>query len=142
MVAKTGGKMIDSADTLEGQKFLRNRSISHRFQDKYVYVFYAEIQDGWQKWRENYFWKKPPVNSGDALAIKNFDQIAVSHTVSQINEFLRFMQKFKMAAKNGRKTIFGKTRQLTLGIPCTVFEIFRLFYFPLKSKMAAISCED
>ena len=117
-----------------------------------------------------------------------------------------FTQKFKMATKNGGKTIFGKSHQLTLLITClggkkfrpnccishrfpdkcvftlyaeiqdgrqkwqendfgenspvdsrdtlalknfkeialsrTVFEIFTLFYFPLKSKMAAISCEN
>ena len=32
-----------------GQKFCQNRSISHRYQDKCVFVFYAEIQDGRQK---------------------------------------------------------------------------------------------
>ena len=36
-----------------GQKFCRNLSISHRFRDKRVFAFYAEIQDGSQKWREN-----------------------------------------------------------------------------------------
>ena len=87
------------------------------------------------------------------LGVKNFDQIAISHTVSQINAFLHFTQKFKMAAKNGRKTIFGKTCQLTQGIPwrskivtkslyLALLEIFTRFYFPLKSKMAAIICEN
>ena len=109
---------VDSADTLEGQKFRQNRSILHRFRDKCIYVFYAEIQDGCQKWRENNFWKKLPVNSGDTLAIKNFNEIALSHIISAINVFLHFTQKFKMATKNGGKMIFGKSHQLTLLIPC------------------------
>ena len=33
-----------------GQKFHRKRSISHRFQDKRVFVFYAKIQDGCPNW--------------------------------------------------------------------------------------------
>ena len=37
------------------QKFHRNHSISLRFQDKRVFVFNTEIQDGRQKWRENDF---------------------------------------------------------------------------------------
>ena len=41
-----------------GQKFCRNHSISHCFQDKYVCVFYAENQDGCQKWQENDFGKE------------------------------------------------------------------------------------
>ena len=32
--------------------------------------------------------------------------------------FLRFMQKFKIATKSGRKVILGKSCQYTLQIPC------------------------
>ena len=38
-----------------GQKFCQNRSILHRFRDKCDFAFYAEIQDGRQKWWENDF---------------------------------------------------------------------------------------
>ena len=55
-----------------GQKFCRNRSISLRFRDKRVFAFYAEIQDGHQKWRENNFCEKLPVHSTDTLWVKNF----------------------------------------------------------------------
>ena len=79
--------------------------------DKCVFAFYAEIQDGQQKWRQY-------VHSPDTLRIKNFIKIALSQTVSKINAFLRFMQKFKMAAKNGRKVIFVKSCQQTLQITC------------------------
>ena len=39
------------------QKFRRNRSISHCFQDKDVFAFYAQIHDGCQKWRKLIFGK-------------------------------------------------------------------------------------
>ena len=42
---------------------------------------------------------------------KIFVKTELSHTVSEINVFLCFMQKFKMATKNGRKTIFVKSGQ-------------------------------
>ena len=38
---------------------------------------------------------------------QNF-QITLSCTIFEINAFLHFTQKFKMAAKDGGKTIFGK----------------------------------
>ena len=44
---------VDFADTLRGNKFCQNRSISHCFLDKCVFAFYTEIQDGLQKWPEN-----------------------------------------------------------------------------------------
>ena len=114
MAAKSGGKMIlgKVASRLckypVGQKF---RQIAFRFQDKHVFAFKAEIQNVPQKWRENHFWEKLPVDSVDTLWVKNFVEIALSHSVSEINTFLRFMQKFKMAAKSGGKMIFGKSRQ-------------------------------
>ena len=94
-----------------GQKFRRNCSISLHFQDKRVFAFKAEIQDGRQKWRENDFWEKLKVDSADTLRVKNFVEIALSRSVSEINAFLHFMQKFKMAAKSGGRTIFAKSCQ-------------------------------
>ena len=70
-----------------GQKFLQNRSISHRFQDKCVFAFYAKIQDGHQKWQESDFCEKSPVHSTDTLWVKTFIESALSHTVSKINAF-------------------------------------------------------
>ena len=57
------------------------------------------------------FGKYSPVHSADNLRVKNLVEIAVSRSISEINRFLRFTQKFKMAAKSGRKTIFAKKRQ-------------------------------
>ena len=78
-------------------------------------MFYAEIQDSLQKWREKDLWERSLVDSADTLGLKNFNEIALSRTVSEINAFLHGMKK--MATKYGGKKIFGKSRQLTLLIP-------------------------
>ena len=67
------------------------------------FSFYAEIQDGRQNWWENYFGENSPLDSADILQVKNFVEIAQSGTVSEINAFLPFTQKFKMAAKTAGK---------------------------------------
>ena len=71
-----------------GQKFHRNRSILLCFRDKCIFVFNTEIQDGHQEWWENFF-----------LRVKNFVEIALSRSVSEINMFLHFTQKFKLVGK-------------------------------------------
>ena len=71
-------------------------------------MFYAEIQDGCQKWLENNFCKKSPVALQIPCGSKILLKIALSHSVSNINRFLPLTQKFKMASKSGRKTIFRK----------------------------------
>ena len=47
-------------------------------------------------------------DSADNLRVKNFMEISLSRAISEINGFLRFTQKFKMAGKSGGKTIFAK----------------------------------
>ena len=94
-----------------GQKFCGNRSILLHFQDKQVFAFNAEIQDGRQKWRKNNFSEKSPVDSADTLWVKNFVEIALPCSVSEINAFLHLTQKFKMTAKSGGITFFEKSRQ-------------------------------
>ena len=91
--------------------------MSHVFRDKCVFEFHTEIQDGRQTCQENYFWEKSPVDSADTVGVKNFIKIALPSTVSEIKVCLHFTQKFKMAAKHVRKTIFGKSYQSTLQIP-------------------------
>ena len=70
-----------------GQKFCQNRCILLRFPDKRFSLFYAEIQDGRQKWQENNFWERSPVHSADTLLVKNFVEIALCCCVSEINVF-------------------------------------------------------
>ena len=112
----------------------------------FLCVFYTEIQDSCQRWRENDFWEKSPVDSAETLWVKNFVQIVLSRTVIEINTFLPFMKKFKMAAKNSGKTIFGKSHQYCLQISCgskistksrTVSEINAFLRFTQKFKRAA-----
>ena len=74
---------VDHADTL-GVKNLDKIALSHCFRDKCVFTFYAEIQDGGQKWRKIDFWEKSPVYSPHTLGVKNFYEIAQSRTVSEI----------------------------------------------------------
>ena len=64
------------------------------------------------------FWQTVADDSVNTLQVKNFVEITLSLTISEINAFLHFKQKFKMAAKNGGKTIFGKKLQINLHIPC------------------------
>ena len=70
-----------------GQKFCWNHSISLRFREKRVFAFNAEIQDSHQKWWENNFCEKLPVDSAHTLQVKIFVEIALSHSVSEINAF-------------------------------------------------------
>ena len=118
MAAKSGGKTffckimpVASADTLRVKNFVKIALSRSVFRDKHVFAFKAEIQDGRQKWRENNFCEKSPADSANTLRVKNFVEIALSHSVSNINTFLHLRQKFKMAAKSGGKTIFGKSYQ-------------------------------
>ena len=55
-------------------------------------MFYTEIQDGRQKWRENDFCEKLPVHSADTLWVKNFVKVTLSHSISEINAFLLFQR--------------------------------------------------
>ena len=89
----------------------------------FVFAFNAKSQDGRQKWRENYFWGKSPVDSADTPEVKDFVEFALSSTIIKINALLQFTQKFKMAAK--------KSRQQTLQIPCGSKMLSKLLYLAL-----------
>ena len=75
-----------------GQKFCQNRSSSLHFRDKQVFAFYAEIQDGHQKRRENDFWEKSPVHSTNTLWFKNFIEITLACSISEMNAFYAEIQ--------------------------------------------------
>ena len=49
------------------------------------FPFYTEIQDGRHKWRESDFCEKSPVDSADNLQVRNFVEITLSRTISEIN---------------------------------------------------------
>ena len=70
---------------LVGQKFCRNPCISIHYRDKHVFAFNAEIQDGCQKWRENHFCEKLPVDFADTLWVKNFVKSRSHHDVTLLH---------------------------------------------------------
>ena len=110
-------------------------------------MFYTEIQDGHQKFCENDFWQKVPDDSPFTMGIKKFVKIALFHTLPMRNMVLRFTQKLKMAAKNGRKSIFYKnchdslpgvknfieiTLSHTISKINTFFVLYRISRWPTK----------
>ena len=74
-----GKSQVDSADTLWVKSFVKitlSRSVS---EINTFLAFYAEIQNGHQKRRENDLWQKSPVYSADTLWVKHF--IALIHPI-------------------------------------------------------------
>ena len=55
---------------------------------------------------ETDFWEKTPVDYADTIEIKIFVEIALTHTVSEMNAFLDFTQKFKLTNKKWRENDF------------------------------------
>ena len=101
-----------------------------------------------KKWQERDFCKMSPVHSADTLRGQNFIEIALSGTVSSIKVLLRFMQKFKMAAKSGGKATLwpvdsADTLQvqnfIEIALFRTVSKINALLRFTQKFKMTAKS---
>ena len=76
----------------------------------------AKIQNGRHFWGgENFFGKLQRVHSLDTLWVENFDEIALSHTVKEIEAnwcFVAKIRKFKMAAIFGEGKIFGKLQRV------------------------------
>ena len=86
----------------------------------------GDFQDDHQKWCGNDFWKKM-LDDCNTLGVKKFVKITIT---TKINMPLCFMQKFKMAAKNCGKTIFGKSWLMTLCIPWRSSKLLYLAVFP------------
>ena len=79
------------------------------------------------------------------LGGRSFAEIALCYTVSKINAFFHFTQKFMMAAKNDDKKMFGKSWQITLNIlgvknlikiaiSRSVSDILKIFIFIVKKN--------
>ena len=58
------------------------------------------------------FWKLQRLHSLDTLWVENFDEIALSRTVKEIEANLAKIRKFKMAAIFGEGKIFWKLQIL------------------------------
>ena len=103
MATKNGGKAIFvkcHKHTLQIPCGLKISSKSRTVSK--INAFYAKIQDGCQKWRDSDFCEKPPVDSADNLQVRNFVEITLSRTVSQINVFCVLRRNSRWPPKNGR----------------------------------------
>ena len=153
MAARSGknGKFSPLHKTLlyypVGQKFPRNRSISYGFRDIHTFSFSAKIQDGRQKWQK---WKvfryqrytlvlpwgsKIPSKSLYLLWFSRYSHFFIFRKnprwlpkVAKIEIFL--LHRTLLYSPVDQK--FARNRSISYG-----FEIFKLFHFPQKSKMAA-----
>ena len=124
-----------------GQKFRHNHSISHCSQDKCIFLFYAEIQDGRQKWRESNFCKKFPVHSAGTLPVKNLVEIALSRTTDPDKFFFAFYLDNLDGRQNWRERDFGGKLPVhsaenlwvknfvEIALSCTISEILKIFHF-------------
>ena len=98
-------RVFEINDTFNFHQNSRWQPKSHS-QDKWIFAFNVEIQDGHQmsgKW----FCEKPPVDSADTLQVRNFIEITISNSLPY-KHVLHFTQKFKMATKKWRESDFCK----------------------------------
>ena len=139
---------------LAGQKFARNRSISYGFRDIHTFSFFsAKIPDGRQKWRKLKFSPfaqetlVPPCRSkicSKSLYLLRFTRY---WHFSIFRKNLKWPPKvakidiFPLCTGHSCATLLVKN-SLEIALSLTVLEIFTLFHFPQKSKMAAKSGEN
>ena len=108
------------------QKIFPNHSSSLRFQDKVIFTFYEEIQDGRQKWQEKDFRKNSPVktrqpkvagkrfgenslvDSAATLWVKKFVKIALALSISKMNTFLCLHRNSRWPPKVAGKRFWRK----------------------------------
>ena len=132
------------------QKFARNRSISYGFRDIHIFPFSAKIQDGRQKWRKLKFF---PL-AQDTLVLPCGSKIRSKSLYlvrfSRCSHFFIFRKSPRWPPKVAKHEIFPLgigyscttlwvKNSLEIALSLTVFEIFTLFHFPQKSKMATKS---
>ena len=97
-----------------GQKFRRNCSLSCSVSERTGFCVQRR-NSRWLWFMENNLWEKTAVDSSATLQVKNFGEIALSHSISERSGVcLRLTQKFKMAAKSGRENVFWKKSPVDL----------------------------
>ena len=87
----------------------------------YIFRNNPKVQNGRHFWEdENFFEIGKIFYILDTLWAENFEEIALSHTVKEIEAkeivFLHFWRKFKMAATFGESKFFGKNTNSTLSL--------------------------
>ena len=83
-------------------------SKSWRFRDKCTFAFKQKFKITAKKCRKTIFGKKWQITAC-SMEIKLFIEIPLCGMISQMNRILHIMQIFKMVAKYGGKTIYGKS---------------------------------
>ena len=127
-----GKSPVVSAVTLWVKNFIEIAIyISQCFRDKYVFVFYAEIQDGHQKWREKDFWENSPVDSLDTLWVKKFVKITLSRTVSEINAFFCVLRRNSRWRQKWQENDFRETSPVDSADTCRSKSSSKLLYLTL-----------
>ena len=111
-----------------GPKFVRNRSISYGFRDIHTFSFSAKIQDGRQKWRISY-------------GFRDIHTFSFSAKIQDGHQKWRKLKIFPLCIGYSCTTL-RINKYLKIALSLMVFEIFILFHFLLKSKMAAKSGEN
>ena len=136
-----------------GQKFARNHSISYGFRDIHTFSFSTKIQDGRQKWQKLKFFLLPqdtlvlPCGSkscSESLYLLPFPRHFQCFIFRLNPRWLPKVAKieiFPLCIGYSCTTLWVKN-SLEIALSLTVFEIFTLFHFPLKSKMPAKSGEN
>ena len=91
MAAKNENSPVYSADSQRVKNFVKI-VLSCNVSERNVFLrFTQKFKMAAKKWRENNFWEKLPVASPNSLGAKNFGEIALSCTVSEIVQiFLHF----------------------------------------------------
>ena len=96
--------------------------------------FYAEIQDGCQKWQENDFWGKSPVDSAYILQVKIFRR---NHSILHcLQNKCILCRNSRWPPKNGgEKCFLGKiTSRVCLYPAGQNFAEIAIFFFFLSSE--------
>ena len=146
MAAKSGGKTIlgRSVSRLQipvGQKFCQNCSVMLCFGDKRVFLrFTQKFKIVAKSGGKTFFCKKSPVDSADTVRVKNFIEISLSCSVSEINAFFLFYANSRWPPKVAGKRFFGKIpvdsadtlrikNFIKIAVSCSVPEINMFFAF-------------
>ena len=132
------------------QKFARNHSISYHFEDIFNVLFSAKIQDGCQKWQKLnfsplhrtllYYPAGQKVHS-KSLYLVRFSRYSHFFIFHKNPRWLPKMEIFALSIGYSSTTLWVKNL-LEIALSRTVFEIFTLFHFPQKSKMATKNGEN
>ena len=122
---------VHSADTLLVKNFIKIAKSRTVFKINAFFCVLRRNSRWLPKMAGKDFCEKSSVDSADNLQVRNFVEITLSQTVSQINVFCVLHRNSRWSSKNGGKVIFAKYHQYTLQIPCGSKILSKLLYLTL-----------